>query len=413
MLSCSGPRIAVTGMGVVSVIGTGYAAFWQAALSGRSGFSPVRLFDTAAYRCHIAAEVRDFDPAQHLTPTETATLGRQSQMALAAARMAVADAGIDLRHQDRHKIACAAGLLVAEPVMHQHLVEQLDNRAPMTDLSPQPYAFPWTSPAASVVRALDLEGPCQSVYCACAGGNYALAWGCELIRQGVAGMALIGGAEAFNQATFTGFHQWRSLAPERCQPFCKGRKGLIVGEGAAFMVIEPVETALANGRNIHARVLGHGLSCDAHHLTAPHPDGEGAARAVRAALADAGLTPEHIDYVSAHGTGTEANDRIETRLLKEIFGSHSRDLVISSIKSMIGHPMGAASAIEAIVCCLAVSRDQVPPTMHLDDPDPACDLDYAANRAVAKPIRCAMNNAFGFGGINAVVIFGKHDSRTP
>jgi 3-oxoacyl-[acyl-carrier-protein] synthase II len=398
---------------MVTAIGTGYPAFWEAALAGRSGFSPISLFDSTAYRCHIAAEVRDFDPQRYLTPAEISNLGRQAGMALASARMAVADAGIDLKHEDLARIGCAMGLLQGDPVLLQHFSKNLDKGTPLPAMSPKPFAYPWLSPAAVLAGAFGLKGPCQSIYCACASGNYALAWGCELIRQGHADMVLVGGVEVFNQANFTGFHHWRAMAPERCQPFCKGRKGLIVGEGAAVMVLESLESALAAGRRVHARVLGHGLSCDAYHLTAPHPEGQGAIRAIRAALEDAGLAPEQIDYVSAHGTGTEANDRIETLVLKEAFASHSYNLLISSLKSMIGHPMGAASAIEAVACCLVVSRDKVPPTIHLDDPDPACDLNYTANQAVSAPIRYAMNNAFGFGGVNGVVIFGKHDGVNP
>lgn len=411
--SHSGKPVVVTGMGMVTAIGIGYPAFWEAALSGQSGFSPISLFDTTPYRCHIAAEVRDFDPEPFLTSDEMSNLGRQAGMALASARMAVADAGIEMKHKDPERIGCAMGLLEGEPMLLQFLAKSLADGTPPAGMSPKPFVYPWFSPAAVVAKAFGLKGPCQSIHCACASGNYALAWSCEQIRQGYADMMLVGGAEAFNQANFTGFHHWRALAPQRCQPFCKGRKGLIMGEGAAVMVLEPLETALAAGRRIHARVLGHGLSCDAYHLTAPHPQGEGAIRAVRAALEDAGLAPDQIDYVSAHGTGTEANDRIETHALKEVFGSHNRNLRISSLKSMIGHCMGAASAIGAVACCLAVSRDQVPPTLHLDEPDPVCDLDYTANQAVSAPVHCAMNNAFGFGGNNAVVIFGKHDGGNP
>jgi 3-oxoacyl-[acyl-carrier-protein] synthase II len=411
--SHAGKPVAVTGMGMVTAIGTGYPAFWEAALAGQSGFSPISLFESTAYRCHIAAEVRNFDFQQFLTSEEISHLGRQVGMALASARMAVADAGIELKRENPERIGCAMGLLEGEPVLLQKFAKNLAEGTPPAVMSPKPFAYPWFSPAAVLARAFGLKGPCQSIHCACASGNYALAWGCEQIRQGYTDMVLVGGAEAFNQASFTGFHHWRSLAPQRCQPFCKGRKGLIVGEGAAVMVLEPLETALAAGRRIHAQVLGHGLSCDAYHLTAPHPRGEGAIRATRDALEDAGLAPDQIDYVSAHGTGTEANDRIETLALKEVFGSHSRNLRISSLKSMIGHCMGAASAIGAVACCLTVSRDQVPPTMNLDDPDPACDLNYTANEAVSVPVRLAMNNAFGFGGVNGVVIFGKYEESKP
>jgi 3-oxoacyl-[acyl-carrier-protein] synthase II len=406
-----GNPVAVTGMGMVTAIGTGYTAFWENALAGQSGLSPVSLFDTMPYRCHIGAEVLDFEPQLFLSPDEISKLRKQARMALASARMAVNDAGIDLSSDNPARIGCAMGLLAGETEMFQRLAKGMDEGKPIDQMNIEQFAYPWLSPAAVLSKAFGLDGPCQNIYCACASGNYAIATGCEWIRRADADMVLVGGADAFNQPNFASFHHWRSLAPERCQPFCKGRKGLIVGEGAAVIVLEPLETALAAGRRIHALVLGHGLSCDAYHLTAPHPDGEGAIRAVRAALKDADLSPEQIDYVSAHGTGSMLNDRIETHVLKQVFGRHSPKLLISSIKSMIGHPMGAASAIEAVVCSLAVSRDQVPPTIHLDEPDPECDLNYTANQAVRTPVRFAMNNAFGFGGVNAVVIFGKYEGE--
>jgi 3-oxoacyl-[acyl-carrier-protein] synthase II len=401
--------IAVTGIGVVTAIGIGWPAFWEAALAGRSGFSRVRLFDTSAYKTHVAAEVQDFGPGPHLSVEEAAVLGKQAQMALVTARMAVADAGIDLKGEDPERIACGIGLLVGEPVFHQTVLESWDGLRSDTAPTPEPYGYPWQNPSAVISKAMGLAGPCQSLFCACASGNYAIAWACDLIRQGKAGIVLAGGAEEFNQATFTSFHEWRSMAPDQCKPFSADRKGLIVGEGAAVLVLEPLEAAVRAGRPIHAQVVGYGLSCDAHHLTAPHPKGRGADQAIRRALRDAGLVPEKIDYVSAHGTGTEVNDRIETAVLKKVFGDHSRKLLISSIKSMIGHPMGAASAIEAVVCCLAVKSGCVPPTMNLVTPDPACDLNYVPNRATAAPVHYAMNNAFGFGGINGVVLFGCGD----
>jgi len=240
---------------------------------------------------------------------------------------------------------------------------------------------------------------------ACAAGNYAIAHAFGLLRDGKADVMLAGGADAFSRITYAGFSRLGAIAPERCQPFDRNRKGMIPGEGAGVLVLEPLEKARARGARVYAEVAGYGLSCDAHHMTAAHPEGDGAARAMLHALQDAGLGAADVSYISAHGTGTPTNDRLEILAVKRVFGEAAPRIPMSSIKSMIGHTMGAASAIEAAVCALAVAEDRIPPTMNMDDPEEG--LDFVPNVARELPVRMAMNNAYAFGGNNASVILRK------
>jgi 3-oxoacyl-[acyl-carrier-protein] synthase II len=241
---------------------------------------------------------------------------------------------------------------------------------------------------------------------ACAAGNYALAHASDAIRYGEATLMLAGGSDAFSRITYTGFARLGAIAPARCQPFDKLRKGMVPGEGAAILVLEHRDRAIARGAKIYAELVGYGLTCDANHMTAPH--GDGAARAMQIAMTDAGVRPDEIGYISAHGTGTAVNDRIETMAVKQAFGDAAYRVPMSSIKSMLGHTMGAASAIEAAACSLAVRDDRIPPTINFENPDPECDLDIVPNAARHVPVELSMNNAYAFGGNNASVIFRKH-----
>jgi 3-oxoacyl-[acyl-carrier-protein] synthase II len=259
--------------------------------------------------------------------------------------------------------------------------------------------------AAHLARELGFCGPNAMIPTACAAGNYAIAHAMDLLRAGRADLMLAGGADAFSRITYTGFARLGAIAPERCQPFDRNRKGMIPGEGAAVLVLEPLERARARGARVYAELAGYGLSCDAHHMTAAHPQGDGAARAMERALADAGAAADEVSYVSAHGTGTATNDRLEILAVKRVFGEAARRTPMSSIKSMIGHTMGAASAIEAAVCALAVAEDRIPPTMNLEEPED--DLDFVPNRAREHRVRLAMNNAYAFGGNNASLILQK------
>jgi len=401
-------RIAVTGLGLVTPVGAGREEVWQALLSGRSGFAPVESFDTSAYNVHVGAEVRGFDPDPYVRTQSPQELGRASRFAVAAARMALEDAGVDLPDVAPERAGVAMGTTSGEPLE----VERLDDRILGGQIDGVGAEFIGRYPchliAAHVAREVGFSGPNTMIPAACAAGNYAIAYTVDALRAGRADLMLAGGADAFSRITYSGFYRLGAIAPECCQPFDRNRKGMIPGEGAAVLVLETVEAALARGARIYAELAGYGLSCDAHHMTAAHPEGDGAARAMSRALADAGLRPEEISYVSAHGTGTPTNDRLETIAVKRVFGAAAPTIPMSSVKSMIGHTMGAASAIEAAVCALAVATDRVPPTMNLEEPDD--DLDYVPNRCRELTVRTAMNNAYAFGGNNASVILRKWEA---
>jgi 3-oxoacyl-[acyl-carrier-protein] synthase II len=334
-------------------------------------------------------------------------LGRASQFAIAASRLALEDGGIDAGSEDCRRIGVVIGTTSGEP----HFIEALDDAL----IAGHPEAvdrafvrgYPGHLLAAHVAAEFRLRGVALTIATACAAGNGALAYASDAIRSGALDLALAGGADVFSRITYTGFSRLGAIAPERCQPFDLGRKGMIPGEGAGILLLEAHERAVARGARIYAELAGYGLSCDAHHMTSGHPAGDGAVRAMQMALASAELAPADVSYISAHGTGTLVNDRLETVAIKRAMGRCAYDIPVSSIKSMLGHAMGAASAIEAAACALAVSTDRVPPTVNLETPDPACDLDYVPNVARAHRVTVALNNAYAFGGTNACVLLRK------
>jgi 3-oxoacyl-[acyl-carrier-protein] synthase II len=408
-MSPSGVRVAVTGLGLVTPVGIGREEVWQGLLDGRSGFAPIESFDSSRFPVHLGAEVRGFRPEPWLRTLDPGQLGRASQLAAAAARMALADAGLDSGASawDAARAGVAMGTTSGEP----REIERFDDRylaGGLDGLGPELIGlYPCHMIAVHVAREVGFAGSVTMIPTACAAGNYAIAHAFDLLRAGRADVMLAGGADAFSRITYAGFSRLGAIAPERCQPFDRNRKGMIPGEGAGVLVLEPLERALARGARVYAEVAGYGLSCDAHHMTAAHPEGDGAARAMQRALADAGISPADVSYISAHGTGTPTNDRLETLAVQRVFGAAAAKTPMSSIKSMIGHTMGAASAIEAAVCSLAVATGRIPPTMNLEEPDG--DLDYVPNHAREHDVRVAMNNAYAFGGNNASVIFQRSE----
>jgi 3-oxoacyl-[acyl-carrier-protein] synthase II len=414
-------RIAVTGLGAVTPVGIGWQQTWASLLAGRSGVAPVESFDTSAFSVHLGAEVRGFSAAAFVRRLEPGRLGRASQLAIAAARLALADAGLGLLPDAvppgadsatpslaalpaPERLGVAMGTTSGEPLE----LERFDDRylaGQLDQVGGELMArYPCHLIAAHVARELGFAGINTMIPTACAAGNYALAHAVDVLRAGRADLMLAGGADAFSRITYAGFSRLGAIAPERCQPFDRRRKGMIPGEGAAVLVLEPLAAARRRGARVYAEVAGYGLSCDAHHMTAAHPEGEGAVRAMTQALTDAGLRPEEVSYISAHGTGTPTNDRLEALAVTRVFGQGTR-VPISSVKSMLGHTMGAASAIEAAVCALAVARDEIPPTMNLEEPEG--DLDYVPNQARRQRVDVAMNNAYAFGGNNASTLFHK------
>ncbi|MEM7352383.1 MAG: beta-ketoacyl-[acyl-carrier-protein] synthase family protein [Acidobacteriota bacterium] len=398
-------RIVVTGIGAVTPVGSGREEVWSNLLAGRSGIGPVESFDTSNYSVHRGAEIKDFDPAPYFHQLEADQVGRASQLAVAAARQAMDDAKLDPASLDPVRAGVVMGTTSGEPreveLFDDHFVaEELERIGPEFITR-----YPCHVIAGHVASELQLAGVNVMIPAACAAGSYALAHAFDVLRAGRADVMLAGGADSFSRITYTGFARLGAIAPEVCQPFDLNRKGMVPGEGAAVLVLEPLDRALARGAEPFAEVTGYGLSCDAHHMTAAHPDG--AARAMSRALADSSRQPQDVGYISAHGTGTPTNDRQETSAVKKVFGDAAYDVPMSSIKSMIGHTMGAASAIEAAVCTLAVATDHIPPTAHFETADPQCDLDCVPNEARQQTVAVAMNNAYAFGGNNASVIFEK------
>ena len=405
-------RVAITGIGLITPVGTGRTACWEALLAGASGIRTVASFDTSAFSVHLGAEVQGFDPSRHLHRLDPATTGRASQFAAAVARMALADAGLDPEKLDKKRTGVSMGTTSGEP----RFVEQYNDIRRDAGLDAIPGEmlprYPCHVIPTHVAIEIGARGPCLMIPTACAAGNYAIGFGFDTIRAGRADVMLAGGADAFSRITYTGFARLGAIAPDRCRPFDRDRKGMVPGEGAAVLVLERLSAARARGAHVYAEVLGYGVSCDSHHMTAAHPEGDGAIRAMAAAIRESGISPAEVDYISAHGTGTPTNDRVESLAVRKLFGQRAAAVPMSSIKSMIGHTMGAASAIEAAVCAMALDTGWVPPTINFEQPDPDCDLDYVPNRARKIDPRLALNNAYAFGGNNASLCLARPEATS-
>ena len=402
-------RVAVTGIGVVSPIGNGRDAFWSALLAGTSGVKPVAGFDTAYLPVHAGAEVERADVSAYVTPEQAASIGPAARLAISAAGFAFADAGIDLDAWDRTRIGIAMGTTLGESRFVERyndlrLPGARDAGGPALLARSSGYVVP-----SQVASAFDLRGRSIMIPTACAGGNYAIGYGFDLIRSGRADVMLAGGADALSRVTYIGFARIGVIASDRCQPFDKNRTGMIPGEGAALLVLERMDAARARGATIYAEVLGYGVSCDAHGMTGGHPDGDGAIRAMRSALHESGVADGDVDYISAHGTGTEMNDRLESLAVRAVFGERTPRIPMSSIKSMIGHTMGASCGFDAAACALALEGGWVPPTINYEEPDPVCDLDVVANVARRVDPRIVLSNAHAFGGNNASICLGRYE----
>jgi 3-oxoacyl-[acyl-carrier-protein] synthase II len=403
-------RVVITGIGVISPVGTGKSRFWSALLAGESGIGPVTAFDSTNYAAHIGGEVRDFDATCYIRKQQPDRMGRASQMAIGATRLAITDSGLELGSIPRRRIGVSMGTTSGEPIF----VEQYnDARRQGGDDAVEADClalYPCHVVPTHVAIEFDLGGPSLMIPTACAAGNYAIGYGFDLIRTGRADLMLAGGADAFSRIPYMGFARLGAIAPERCQPFDKNRKGMVPGEGSGMLVLEPLDGALARGAKIYAEVLGYGVSCDAHHMTAAHPQADGAIRAMGAAMKDSGMGIGDIDYISAHGTGTPTNDRIESLAVRTLFAEYATRVPMSSIKSMLGHTMGAASAIEAAACALALDTGWIPPTINHQEADPDCGLDIVPNKARLTNPRVVLNNAYAFGGNNASLCLGRYEN---
>jgi beta-ketoacyl-acyl-carrier-protein synthase II len=406
-------RIAVTGLGAVTPLGNDWRSTWDAAVAGRSGIDFISTFDTSPYPVRIAAEVKGFDPAAIVGPKEARRLDRNVLLSVAAATEAFADASLDgVYEPSRVGVLFGTAIGGIGGVVEQNHV--LDERGPDRV---SPYFIPSVlvdAASGQIALSLGLRGPNYAPVSACATGSTAVGEAAEVIRRGDADAVLAGGAEAcLHPLILAGFCAMRGLAaeedypPRASRPFDATREGFVMGEGAGVLVLEELEAAQARGAQVYAEVLGYGASNDAYHLAAPDPEAVGVAEMMRAALARAGVEPERVGYINAHGTSTPLGDLAETRAIKEVFGDHAYRLAVSSTKSVMGHCFGAAGAIEAMMCVLALHDGVLPPTMNYETPDPECDLDYVPNEARRVQVEAALSNAMGLGGHNGCVLFGR------
>ncbi len=409
-------RVVITGLGALTPLASNAPASWEAMVAGRSGVGPVTLFDASDYPCQIAAEIKDFDPVAAGIPVkDVKRMARCSQITLAAGAEALRDADIHWDDEQAARVGICMGTGLGGFDIAEDLFRLLITKGPGRMKPHMVTATLPNMPAFHLSQTFNCKGPLSTVVTACAAGTQAIGEATEMIRRGAADVMLAGGVEALIGHTFfSGFTAMRAISlrndePERAsRPFDAQRDGFVIGEGAGIMVLERLEHALKRGARIYAEVLGQSATADAYHVAAPEPEGAGAARAMTAALADAGLHPQDVDYVNAHGTSTPIGDPTETRAIKQVFGEHAYDLAISSTKSMIGHTFGAAGAIEAMACVYSVVNDLIHPTINLETPDPLCDLDYVPNKARRSPVRVALSNSFGLGGQNACVVIGKY-----
>lgn len=402
-------RVAVTGIGAISALGHNTHDFWESLEQGRSGIGPLRAVDPALLRFSNAAEVRDFSPGDHFDEKEVSLLDRFAQLGVVAAREAIAQAGIEWTQPLRERTAIVTGSCAGgQNTEDEGFVNLYRNNIPRVN----PFTIPRTMENGAASR-ISLEtgvvGPTYTISTACSSSNHAIGQAFWLVRSGIAEMAIAGGSEAFFSLGFLkAWEAMRVVSPDTCRPFSKDRHGLILGEGAAMLVLEPLNAARARGAAILGEIAGFGMSSDAFHITQPSP--EGAARAMRAALSDAALAPEAIGYINAHGTATLANDAAETAAIRQVFGAHADRLAVSSTKSMHGHTLGAAGAIEAAATVLALRHGILPPTANFTETDPACDLDVIPNTARRADIEFALSNSFAFGGLNAVLAFRRAET---
>jgi nodulation protein E len=397
-------RVAITGLGIVSPLGLNLEENWDALSHGRCAIAPIQSVDCSKLRFQNGAEVRGFDASRHFPGGKEDYLDRFAQFSVVAARDALRDSAIELTQEMRESCAVICGSAVGGQSAIEKGFEDLyvAGRGRV-----HPLTIPKTmsnAGASHISMDLGLSGPTYTVSTACSSANHAIGQAFRIVRDGDAELAVTGGSEAFfTIGMLRAWEAMRVIAPDTCRPFSKDRRGMILGEGGAMMILEPFEAATARGAKIYGEICGFGMTSDAHHLT--QPTVEGPARAMRAALRDAGLAPEAIGYINAHGTGTPGNDPVESRAIRAVFGAHTEKLAVSSTKSLHGHALGAAGALEAVATVLALGRGILPPTANFTERDPECDLDYIPNQPRAMHVEAALSNSFAFGGLNAVLAF--------
>ena len=408
-------RVVITGMGTINPVGHNVAESWQAVRDGVCGIAPITQYDSSAQKVHLAAEVKNWDPTAVLDKKEVRHMGRYSQFAVAAAKEAMADSALNMEAEDSTRCAVIVssgigGISTTESEQTRCLQKGFDKASPF--YIPSNIA---NMAAGRIAIEFGFKGMCTCPVTACAGGSNAVGDAFHYIRDGYADAMVSGGAEAtITSLAIGGFTSMSALTtasdPKRASiPFDKERSGFVMGEGAGILVLEELEHAKARGAKIYGEIVGYGTNCDAHHITAPDPTGTWPAACIQQALSDAGIAPEQVDYVNAHGTSTPLNDSGETAALKKVFGDHAGKLMVSSTKSMTGHMLGAGGAVEAIFSLLALKDGFVPATINYQVPDPACDLDVVPNVGREADIKYAISDSLGFGGHNACLVFHKWD----
>ncbi|HAP42614.1 MAG: beta-ketoacyl-[acyl-carrier-protein] synthase II [Spirochaetes bacterium GWD1_61_31] len=409
-------KVVITGMGAISPIGNDVSTLWQAIKDGKSGVGNITLFDASAYDSRVAAEVKDFDASLYMDKKDARKMARFTQFAVAASVQAWLDAGMDKAGIDPDRVAIMLGNGIGGIEIFEQSYKKLLESGP-SRMPPMTVPMMIMNEAAgNIAMRLNVHGFAFTQVTACASGTDAIGLAMDMIRSGRADVIITGGCEAaISTFSVGGFCMLKALSTaynddptHASRPFDKDRDGFVIGEGAGIFIIESEEHAKKRGARIHAELAGYGASCDAYHLTGPHPEGVGGVKAIKHALTDAGIKPEEVQYYNAHGTSTQMNDPIETKMIKAVFGDHARKMKVSSTKGSTGHLIAAAGAIEAIICVKAIQDSLYPPTINLKEADPECDLDYVPNKPVAGNIEVAASGSLGFGGHNGVLVIRKY-----
>lgn len=408
-------RVVITGLGVISPVGIGRDRFWTGLTEGHSGIGPVTSFEAGGFATRIAGEVSDFCPENYIEKKEIKRMDRFTQFAVAATKMALEDSGLDLEKEDLNRVGVVMGTGIGGMATFESQTRVLFEKGP-NRVSPFFVPMMIANMAAGQISIITgAKGPNYTIVNACATGTNAAGDAFHLLRRGAADIVITGGAEAsITPLTFAGFNAMKAMStrneePTRAsRPFDRDRDGFVLGEGAGILILETEDHARKRGAEIYAEFKGYGSTADAYHITAPAPEGVGAAKAMEQALREAKMSPGEIAYINAHGTSTELNDKFETTAIKSVFGDYAYQLPVSSTKSMTGHLLGAAGAIELIACVLAICKNVIPPTINYENPDPECDLDYVPNNSRELKVETALSNSLGFGGHNASVIVKKY-----
>ncbi|MCX7856900.1 MAG: beta-ketoacyl-ACP synthase II [Deltaproteobacteria bacterium] len=408
-------RVVVTGLGLVTPLGIGIENVWRRILNGESGISYISRFDTTNHETKIAGEVKDFKPEDYINPKDLKRMDLFIQYALAATKIALEDSGLDVSKENPERVGVVVGTGLGGLPTLEHYHKVLLEKGPSRI---SPFFIPMliaNEASGHIAMKYGFKGPNLCIVTACATGSHSIGEGFRIIQYGDADVMIAGGTEAnLTPLTIGGFNAMKALStrndpPERAsRPFDKNRDGFVVGEGAGIVILEELTHAKMRGAKIYAELIGYGYNADAYHITAPCPDGEGFVNCMKMALSDARINPEEVDYINAHGTSTELNDAIETLAIKKVFKDHAYKLAVSSTKSMIGHLLGAAGAVEAIFTVLTIRDNICPPTINYETPDPECDLDYVPNIARERRVNVGMSNSFGFGGTNSVLVFRRY-----